>query len=559
MFRQWLHNTLSEMYPGQAFDVLVPPDVSMGDYSVNLAFVLAKAEKKNPREVAQEICSALAAKGAEMIEKCEVAGPGFVNVFLKDEYLQSQLGNSEIPQDSKGKKVLVEYTQANPFKQFHIGHLMNNVLGEAIARVHEAMGADVLRINYQGDVGIHVACSVWGMMQLASEMPDGNAPASERMAFLGRAYAMGATAYKENPEVKPAIDSLNKQIYEKSDEKINELYQKGRQWSLDYFETVYARLGTAFSHYFFESEAGPIGAAIVRAHPDLFVESQGAVIFPGENYGLHSRVFINSLGLPTYEAKELGVNKTKFELYHPDLSIVITGNEINEYFKVLLKVMELVLPEVAAKTKHIGHGMLRLPTGKMSSRTGDVITAEHLIDEVKGLVSAKIRESADLDASARAEIEEQVALAAIRYPILKQGVGKDIIFDFESSISFTGDSGPYLQYTYARLANIIKKSENTELSPNTAKLNHVGERALMRHMLDFGHVIRQAVQLHTINGLALHLFELSNRANTYYEAVRINDDDDQSRKSARLVLVSAVMAQLKKGLELLGIQALERI
>jgi arginyl-tRNA synthetase len=539
MFRQWLRTTLSQHYPDTAFDILVPPDPTLGDYSTNIAMVA----KKPP----QEICDALLAKGEDMIESCRVAGPGFVNIILKNAYLRDQLGKNEIPQDNKGKKVLVEYTQANPFKQFHIGHLMNNVIGEAIARIYEATGADVVRVNYQGDVGIHVADSVWGMMQLADDMPDESTPASERMAFLGRAYALGATAYKEDPSAKAAIDMLNKQIYEHSDEKANVLYQQGRKWSLEYFETVYARLGTVFDHYFFESEAGPAGAAIVRAHPELFVESQGAVIFPGEQYGLHNRVFINSMGLPTYEAKELGVNKAKFDLYHPDLSIVITGSEINEYFAVLLKAMELVMPEVAAKTKHIGHGMLRLPTGKMSSRTGDVITADQMISQVEEVVAEKIRTSE----------KGAVAMAAIRYPILKQGIGKDIIFDSEASVSITGDSGPYLQYTYARLAGIIAKAGIVKDAPS--QLTHPTERALMRHLLDFGHAIVECSRLYTLNGLALYLHRLAELANRYYEVVRINDDEDASRKAARLALIGAVMAQLKQGLGILGIDALERI
>jgi hypothetical protein len=156
----------------------------------------------------------------------------------------------------------------------------------------------------------------------------------------------------------------------------------------------------------------------------------------------------------------LGLNRKKFELYDPDLSVIITGNEVNEYFRVLLKAMELVVPEAAGKTKHLGHGMLRLPTGKMSSRTGDVITAEFLIDQVKTAVGDKIKENPEFTPEDKENIKEKVAIAAIRYSILRQSIGKDIIFDINTSIAFHGDSGPYLQYTYARLNKVVSKSSS---------------------------------------------------------------------------------------------------
>ena len=471
---QILKNFLTQKFSNVDFELTAPPDVAMGDYATNIAFALARQnfdeqnlsgqakKRRSAKEWAEEVSKTL--EDLDIVEKTSVAGAGFVNIFLKNEFLQGELeviaadSNYGTGEFYKGKRVMVEYTDPNPFKQFHIGHLMTNVIGESIACLFEASGAEVLRVNYQGDVGVHVASSVWGMMKLSGEVPKEDAHTAEKMVFLGRTYALGAKAYKEDPSAKEEIDAINKKIYERGDAEIDEMYDRGREWSLDYFEIMYARLGTKFNHYFFESEVGPDGLEIVKTHPDVFTESQGAVIFPGEQYGLHNRVFINSLGLPTYEAKELGLNKRKFKEYNPDLSLIVTANEINEYFRVLLKAMELAVPEAAQKTKHIGHGMLRLPTGKMSSRTGDVITAESLIDKVRGLVAEKVREREGLTDVEKKEIQESVALAAIRYSILKQGIGKDIIFDFEKSVAFTGDSGPYLQYTYARLENILKQA-----------------------------------------------------------------------------------------------------
>ncbi len=540
----------------------IPPRAEMGHYSTSVALRLAKAAGKPPMEIAQDLAKKIGeAAPPGFFTKVEAAPPGFVNFWLTDETLRAEftrLAKDEkfgVPQVGKGKRVMVEYTDPNPFKQFHIGHLMTNVIGESIARLYEASGAEVLRANYQGDVGLHVAKSIWGMMRLSEKMPKTDASLGEKVAFLGEAYATGAKAY-DDPGTKGEMDGLNKKIYDRSDAKVNELYDAGRKWSLDYFETLYARLGTKFNQYYFESEAGPDGLAIVKAHPDIFVQSEGATIFRGEEHGLHNRVFVTAQGLPTYEAKELGLNKKKFDTHHPDSSLIVTGNEVNDYFRVLLKAMELVVPEVAAKTKHIGHGMLRLPTGKMSSRTGDVITAESLIDDVKRAVHEKINERELTDAE-REEIQETVAIAAIRYSILKQSIGGDIIFDMEHSIAFHGDSGPYLQYTYARMKSILAKSPAPE--GDAKNLETSGELDLMRKVSEFPDAVSRAAGDIAPHVIATYLYELADIANRYYESTPILKDENENRRNARLLLVATIADVLKWGLGLLGIRVLEKI
>src|SRR3989344_1244130 len=387
---------------------VVKPKSDFGDYAVFA------------RDNAQAIIEKLKTQSIPEIDRIEVKG-GYINFFLSANFLHKELERMSV-ENCKSKienwahrTVMVEYTDPNPFKLFHIGHMMSNAIGEVIARLYEASGAKVLRVNWQGDIGMHVAKAVWA---------DGD-------------YAKGSKAFDEDQEEKKEIEELNKKIYDRSDPEINKRYDEGRKASLEYFEKQYVRLGTKFVHYFFESEEVSGGLKSVREHPEVFVKSKGAIVFHGE----HTRVFINSQGLPTYEAKELGLNKKKFELYHPDLSLIVTGNEIKEYFKVLMKAMELVMPDVAAKTKHIPHGMLRLPTGKMSSRTGSVITADELIGKVKEKTGS-----------------EEVAIGAIKYAILKQGIGGDIVFDMEKSVAVQGDTGPYLQYTYARMQSILRKS-----------------------------------------------------------------------------------------------------
>lgn len=519
------------------------PKNNQADYAMSV-FAVVKKEGHPPQEVAEHVAEKLAENKADFIEKIEASG-GYVNFFLKPEFLQKELMVILAQEDYgrndslKGQTVMVEYTDPNPFKLFHIGHLMSNAIGEAIARLYEASGAKVLRVNYQGDKGLHVAMAVWGM--------------KKGLDYLGPAYAAGAKAYKEDEQAKKEIEEINKKIYDQSDPAINELYKKGRAGSLEYFEKEYERLGTKFNHYFFESEVADEGLKIIKAHPDIFTEGEnGAVVFKGEDHGLHTRVFINSKGLPTYEAKELGLNKIKFEKYQPDLSVIVTANEINEYFKVLLKAMSLTMPEVAEKTRHIGHGVMKLPSGKMSSRTGDVITADSLIDQTKEKLKEK--ESNEIDDGTR----EAVAIGAIKYTILKQSPGKDIIFDFEKSLAVKGDSAPYIQYTYARLKAILAKAGEIK-EGDTSKLTEESELKLLKHFLEFPYAVKESADQLAPQRLALYVYELADLANNFYEKVRVLDDEDSARQNARLTLVETAARIIAKGFDILGIKTPEKI
>ncbi|MGC9968311.1 MAG: arginine--tRNA ligase [Minisyncoccia bacterium] len=555
-------------------DVSVPEKENFGHYSTNIALRLSGgaggAEK--PLAWAERLAAEIRkAAPAGFFEKVEAAPPGFINFWLSPETIQKKFG--EISREEsfgtngsmKGKTVMVEFTDPNPFKLFHIGHLMSNTIGESLARLYEAAGATVRRADYYGDVGLHIAKAIWGMEQLAAERPDEKDDAAKKMDFLGRAYALGSRAYEEKPESKEAIIELNKKIYERSDAKVNQWYDAGLAWSLAYFETVFKRLGTKFDDYFPESDVGKEGLDLVLAHKDIFMESDGAIVFPGEQYGLHTRVFVNAQGLPTYEAKELGLNRKKFKLYPLDLSIVVTGNEIVDYFKVLLKAMELIMPEVAAKTKHVAHGMLRLPTGKMSSRTGEVVTAASLIDDVKAKLAEYASGKMDLTADERAAAAEVIAIGAVKYSILKQHPGQDIVFDFGKSLSFEGDSGPYLQYAYARLRSILRKAGGVGDTTGTAEAADFGtlttenELMLMRKIFAFPDAVRRAQEMLAPSGFVAYLYQLAAVANKFYETTPILKDENVARRNARLALAATAARVLKKGLALLGIGALEKI
>jgi len=550
-----------------------PTDLALGDYSSNVALILSKqlgATAKNPVDLAKKIAEHIKKEKKDFIKDIQVAGPGFINFFLSRDFFVDSVAEILKKDATYGKntkhwkeKVLIEYTDPNPFKEFHIGHLMSNTIGESLSRLIEWSGAKVARANYQGDVGLHVAKALWAMTK---ELPKPDATPLHQAEYLGKMYSQGAKVYDEDEKAKKEIIEINKKIYNRSDKKINELYDWGRKASLDYFEIVYKKLGTdhgagkAFNYYFFESETGAYGKKVVEEHlkDGVFEKSDNAIVFRGEKYdpALHTRVFINSEGLPTYEAKELGLAKIKYDEYSYTTSIVVTGNEVNDYFKVLLKAMSLVFPELAEKTKHVSHGMLRLPTGKMSSRTGDVITAESLIEEVQNLILEKIKDREFTEAQKK-EISETVAIGAIKYSILKQSVGKDIIFDFDKSLSFEGDSGPYLQYVYVRAKSILKKAKEEGIKPQVKKspeeISDV-ERMLYR----FPEIVERASDDYAPQAIATYLVHLAGLFNTYYAQTKIVNKEDES-SAYKVALAEAVSWVIKNGLDILGIKAPERM
>jgi len=576
--------------PATEFSVEHPGDEKFGDYCSNVAMQLfakfqipnskSQTSYKNPREVAQEVVSQWSmvnGQWSKIIEKIEVAGAGFINFYLKPEFFLEETkkatgsgyGRNE---DLKGKKIMVEYTDPNPFKEMHIGHLMSNTIGESLARILVANGATVKRANYQGDVGLHVAKSVWGLRKMLDDRHQTlvdlqGESLKERQKFMGQAYALGSSKYETDPTPPTAtlgaraeINKLNQQIYARTDEKVNELYDIGRKWSLEYFERIYQRLGTKFDEYFFESEAGKVGLEVVKEglkKKVLEIGDEGAIVFKGEKYGLHTRVFRNKLGLPTYEAKDLGLAKTKWGRYKYDLSYIVTANEIDEYFKVLLQTLSLLYPDLAARTRHLSHGMMKLTSGKMSSRTGVVVTGEGLLNDLHEAVLKKMGER---DIKDREEVADVVGVGALKYTVLKQAVGGDIVYDPEKMTNLEGNTGPYIQYTYVRAFSVLNKFQipidklQTILNLKFDALDlQSQELALLRWIYRYPEVVEEAGEKFAPHLVATYIYELAARFNTFYQACRVEDSGEVN--PLRYLLTQAVANVLQSGLGLLGIVA----
>lgn len=507
------------------------PLPAFGDYAV---FLGAEAEAG-----AEKIKEALG--GAA--EKVEVA-KGFVNITLSREALAEALAEAAARGTewgrggaSAGQRVIVEYTDPNPFKEMHIGHLMSNVIGEALARLIEGEGATVVRANYQGDVGPHVAKALWSLQKKGVADP-------ETAREIGEAYAGGSRAYEESPEAKEEIDALNRALYARADPALMELWRRGRDVSLEAFERLYRILGTRFDYYFFESETAEPGARIVRdgVARGIFEESEGAIIYRGEKNGLHTLVFITKNDTPTYEAKDIGLAFLKEERVQSDRSIIVTAAEQTGHFKVVLSALGEIAPLIAEKTTHVPHGFLRLRSGKMSSREGNVITAESIIEDVVKRAGEKNPDPL---------IAEQVALGAIKYMILRQAPGSDIIFDAEKSLSLEGDSGPYLQYALVRAKKILAYAGG-EAGGGVPPAPYAFERLVIH----YPEVVARSARELSPNLLTTYLTELASAWNSFYAAEQVLGSPEEAYKQRA---ARAFAATMENGLAILGIPAPERM
>ncbi len=571
-----------------------------GDLSTNIALVLSsqlkskgktKSKDLNPYQLSEQICQSLQKQNLSFVDKLEVKN-NFINVWVKKEFFVNQLnelikkgGDFARGDMGKGKKIMIEFAHPNTHKMFHIGHLRNISLGESLVRILEFLDFEVVRANYQGDVGMHIAKCLWGVLAV----PDFEEKAAQlktvkaKVKFLGEAYVKGSSAYEESKKVQEEVKDINYLIYASAQkfqqekgkqpgstdylkfvkgkkeelDKIYSLWKLTRDWSLEYFNAVYQRVYSRFDRFYFESEClSGVDLARQALKQGILKESQGAVIFPGDEHDLETRVFINSLGLPTYEGKELALANLQLSEY-PDLDKIIhvVTPEQTSFFKATFKVEELLNPlRFKDKQYHLSYGWVRLKKGKMSSRLGNVVGGEELLDEVKGELKKEFKDLDDQSA-------EKIAVGAVKYSFLKVNPGSDIAFDFSESMSLQGNSAPYLQYTYARAKSVLVKAgkEETKLENPGQELTGQ-EQALLKLFPQFSLAVRQAGEDYAPNLLANYLYELAQAFNTFYNQQKILSADlPQEKRSLRILLTAGTAHILKTGLYLLGIKSLEKM
>ena len=534
-------------------DVKVTPSPELNssfraDYSTNVAMQLAGLLHQNPQEIAKtltaEFLKAAPQKLPELTgTRTEIAGPGFINFMLPDAYFAAELARLDANFDENiscdeyaGKVIITEFSDPNPFKVLHIGHLYTSICGESISRLIEFAGGTVHRVNFGGDVGLHVAKTLYALEQKGLT--------DFTIDDIASCYVEGTRAYEESEDAKAKITELNKEIYHIStenrhDSPLAETYWRGRELSYAYFDNFYARLGVKFEKYYPESTVANKGLETVKNHPEVYTESDGALVFKGEPYGLHTRVFVNRAGLPTYEAKDVGLLFTKAEDYSFDESIIITGNDVIDYMKVVLKSIEQYAPDLVAKTLHITHGNVRLPGNqKMASRKGNFIKAIDVLNEVEQKASSKT-----------------IADAAIKYSLLKYKIGSNIEFDIDESISLTGNSGPYLQYSAVRANKILKEISNSKPSFGNYNFNEK-EITLIKTFFNYKAVLRDAVHEKAPHLICSYLFDLAQTFSRFYETCRVKGDEHEAERATLVKIFANIMSH---GLGLLGINIPEEM
>lgn len=555
------------------------PKNSTADYSSNIALQCSKELQKKPQDIAENIIKNIDSQ--EIFEKIEVIQPGFIyftltkvshihilqNILKASEYLENKKefwGSSQV---LKNKKIMIEFACPNTHKAFHIGHLRNICLGESLIRIQESQGASIFRSNYQGDIGMHVAKCMYGIQESQELFQKTETlSAQDKAKFLGQAYANGAQAYEKKDEAKKNIHIINKELYTQTNQKLMQMHIQSRNWSLEYFEEIYKRLNTHFDTLFFESQTWKIGKDLIEKNiGTVFVESNGAIVFEGENYGLHTRVFISSEGNPTYETKDIGLAYLQQKAFNFDTNIHLVGNEQSEYFKVLFQVMDLIWPGMKKQQEHLSYGMVRLTSGKMSSRTGDVITAEWLINEAKTKVH-EIFNTRNTDKNNKQKIEEQeeiseiVALGAIKFTMLHTQAKNDITFDLNESVRFDGDSGPYIQYAYTRILSILEKSSQDNHSfqdiPESQYIEFFEEDdwKLLQYMQYFPYMVTRSSEDRTPHHLTHYLLKLVAKFSSWYSKNSVLHAHSEKLKQSRIILLCALKITVKNGLYLLGIK-----
>ena len=541
---QIISQAVKQLFDRDVSVQLTRPDPKFGDFATNVALQLAKPLGKNPREIAEAIAEEL--RGRQEFSEVSVAGPGFINMTLSDQAVLESL-KVRPATNRAGQTVVIETNCPNPFKAMHIGHALNAILADTMANLLAVDGASVHRVSYHGDVGTHVGKSMWAILrEIDGDVGRlGAIPADKRNEFMSRMYVEGARAAKESPEARAEIDELAKQSFVLDDPLYKQVYEICKAWSFDEIDANVARLGNVpIERRYVESETEVPGKALIKEKtPEVFTESDGAYIFKGSQYGAFDNVFIGSHGNGLYGAHDMGLIQLKYQDYpNLDLSVTVNGEEQAAYFRGVIAASELAIPELKGKLFNYATGLVKLTTGKMSSRTGEVITIDWLFNEFKKAIT-----------QAGGEPTDEVVAGALRYQFLKVKIGSDVVFDVNDAVSLTGNTGSYLQYSHARACGILAKSSESVAFPRVIE----GEdRALIRKMTGYTEVVERAVEQLEPHHICTYLFELAQEFNRYYEKNQVVGSD----KEAHRVGIVAVYADiLKAGLTILGIVAPDKL
>jgi len=533
----------------------IPPSIEMGDYSFP-CFTLAKELKQDPNQIAIELRTKIG-NSFKGFQDIQTSGP-YVNFFIDrisfakkilSESVKENFGKMDL---EKREKIMIEFSQANTHKAFHIGHIRGTCLGESLARIIEFCGNQVIRANYQGDTGMHIAKWIWCYKKYH---PKEKIKKDE--SWIASIYVDAIKRLARNKSLQKQVEEINKKLTTGDDNELTALWEKTRKFSLDSFEEIYKELNTNFDIYFFESEQEKKSIEIIdELLKNKIAEiSEGAVIINLEKYNLGVWVLLRKDKTVLYSAKDLVLAKEKFQKYKLSKSIYVVANEQNLHLQQLFKTLELIGFDEIKKLQHVSYGMIRFPHGKMSSRTGDNILYSDFIKEVMTYAKEGIIKREKISKNKLKERTLKISMAAIKYSMLKQSPNKNIIFNKKDALNFEGDTGPYIQYSYARASSILKKIKKKKNQSTIINLEQK-ELELIKKISLFPEIVLASYKNLNPSLIANYSYQLAQIFNEFYHACPVIGSEQES---FRLEIIKSFRNVLKKSLNLLGIEALDRM
>jgi arginyl-tRNA synthetase len=558
--------------PMPAADAVVlerPPKPELGDLGFPM-FPYAKLLRAAPAQVAQAL-AAIVARDPEAAALGAAAAEGpYLNVRLnRAAVAEAVLRDAASPAWGScgllaGKKVMIEFSSPNTNKPLHLGHLRNNALGESLSRILRRAGAEVRKINHPNDRGVHICKSMLAYQAYGG----GRKPADEGLKgdhFVGKYYVLFNKLKEEDPKAEEKAQDMLL-AWEKGDPAVRALWQDMKDWVMEGLAATYARTGVSFDLYDFESETYELGVENVRqglAKGVFYKEEDGSVWGNFEDIGLDRKVFLRKDGTSLYITQDIGTAIRRHEAWPYDELIYVVANEQQYHFKILFETLRRLGNEWASDLHHLAYGMVNLPSGRMKTREGTVVDADDFVDELTALAAKEIedkgREDAVGDMSA---VAERIALGALHYFLLQTGPVKDMLYDPKQSLSFTGDTGPYIQYMGARASSIIRKHEAGEGNAakgraSAAKLSSDADWSVLRRIAELPEAVAAAAAALEPSIMAGFLHDLAADFSAWYRDNPVLTNEDADLAASRLELVRAAKRSFEAATALVCIPFLE--
>ena len=581
-------DAVKSLYRQEVPEKMVQLQKTRSEFEGNLTLVVfpfVKMARKNPEQTAQEI-------GQYMVDNCPAIEKfnvvkGFLNLcigqgawlkFLEDIDLDEHFGMKTAHEGSP--LVMIEYSSPNTNKPLHLGHVRNNLLGWSLAQIMEANGNRVVKTNIVNDRGIHICKSMLAWLKWGNgETPESSGKKGDHL--IGDYYVLFDKHYREEikqlvaqgmdeekakqeaPLIKEAHEMLVK--WEQNDPEVRTLWEKMNNWVYAGFDETYKKMGVGFDKIYYESQTYLKGKAKVEEGlaKGLFERhDDGSVWADLTNEGLDQKLLLRSDGTSVYMTQDIGTAEMRYEDYPIDKMIYVVGNEQNYHFQVLSILLDRLGFKWGKELTHFSYGMVELPNGKMKSREGTVVDADDLMElmvEDAYKTSMELGKFDDMTKEERREIARIVGMGALKYFILKVDARKNMLFNPEESIDFNGNTGPFIQYTYARIRSILRKAtENPESLESEVSLSEK-EIELIQKMSEFGAAVEQAGKDYSPSGIANYCYELTKVFNQFYHDYSILNEPDEHKRNVRLILARNVAKIIKNGMELLGIEVPERM